>query len=85
MNVNTLAAGGALGLVMVVAVVYLTRSAGAAVSDAAAAVADKVNPYSSNNFLYDNVIGGFGRTLSGDEGWSLGTWIYDLTHPVTTP
>lgn len=73
--------GIGVGLVAVVAVVYLTRRAGAAVADAAAVVGDKINPYSSTNFLYDNVIGGLGRTLSGNENWSLGNWIYDLTHP----
>lgn len=77
--------GVGLGLVAVVAVVYLARRAGGAVADAAAVVGDKVNPYSSNNFIYDNVIGGLGRTLSGDESWSLGGWIYDLTHPEEAP
>lgn len=85
MNSNTIAAGAALGLVMVVGVVYLTRSAGAAVSAGAAAVAEKVNPYSTNNFVYDDIIGGAGRALSGDSAWSLGGWIYDLTHPAVTP
>ncbi|MCL4315635.1 MAG: hypothetical protein M1527_02015 [Gammaproteobacteria bacterium] len=77
--------GVGVGLVAVVAVVYLTRRAGAAVADAAAVVGDKINPYSSNNFLYDGVIGGAGRALSGDSSWSLGSWIYDLTHPERTP
>lgn len=42
---------------------------------------DKVNPYSADNVIYDNVIGGAGRAISGDEHWSLGGWLYDITHP----
>jgi hypothetical protein len=44
-------------------------------------VTEKLNPASTNNVVYDNLIGGIGRTVSGSEHWSLGGWLYDITHP----
>jgi hypothetical protein len=48
---------------------------------AAAHVAEtKLNPYSNQNIIYDGVIGGAGRAITGGKNWSLGGALYDLTH-----
>lgn len=67
-------------LLAVLAAWYLkNKVAGAvdAVADAAAAVAPYVNPADSNNIINQGV-GAIGGAISGDENWSLGTWLYDL-------
>lgn len=65
----------ALGIGAVVAVVYFLKQGGQAVAEVAAT---KLNPYSQSNALYDNVIGGAGRAITGDSGWSLGGALYDF-------
>jgi len=48
---------------------------------AAAKVAGtKLNPYDDENVVYQNVIGGAGKAISGNDHWSLGAWVYDVTH-----
>ena len=49
---------------------------------AAAKVADKVNPVNPDNVFYEGV-NAVGEAVTGSEkgGWSLGSWIYDVTHP----
>jgi len=47
-------------------------------------IGDKLNPASSGNIIYDTLIGGVGRSISGDDGWSLGGQIYDWTHSDNT-
>lgn len=37
----------------------------------------KLNPASTENVIYDDVVGGVGRYLTGDESWSLGGQLYD--------
>lgn len=34
---------------------------------------------SDNNFIY-NGVSGLGGAVSGNKDWSLGTWLYDVTH-----
>lgn len=58
------------------AVDYVTGTAGAVVDYAG----QKLSPYSDKNVLYDNVIGGAGRVITGDASWSLGGQIYDWFH-----
>lgn len=41
-------------------------------------VTEKLNPASDQNVIYDDVIGGVGRAVSGNDNWSLGSWIYDV-------
>lgn len=38
-----------------------------------------VNPASEKNVVYSGV-NKVGAVVSGDKEWSLGTWIYDITH-----
>lgn len=48
-------------------------------------VTETFNPASDRNVVYDGVVGGIGRAISDDEHWSLGTWIYDITHSDDDP
>jgi hypothetical protein len=47
---------------------------------AAGAVGRAVNPASDQNLAYQgvNVVG---AAVSGRSSWTLGTWLYDITHP----
>tara|TARA_Y100000994_G_C15703663_1_gene446408 strand:+ start:6862 stop:7104 length:243 start_codon:yes stop_codon:yes gene_type:complete len=47
-------------------------------------VATAVNPNSDKNIVYGGV-NAIGRTVSGDEDFNLGYWIYDLVHGEQTP
>ena len=67
----------ALGIGAVAALVYFAKQG---VQAAGQVAATKLNPYSGENVLYDNVIGGVGRALTGDSGWTLGGALYDLIH-----
>lgn len=50
----------------------------------AAAVGNAVNPASQTNIVNRGVTS-VGVQLSGDPNWTLGGWIYDLTHPAYDP
>lgn len=63
-----------LALGAVVAVAYLVHQAHALISTGA------LNPTSSNNLAYRGV-NAVGSTLSGQNGWTLGGYVYDLLHP----
>lgn len=54
------------------------------VKAAAAIASTKLNPFSDQNFIYDDLIGGVGRSVSGDESWTLGGAVYEMTHPDAT-
>ncbi len=47
--------------------------------DAAAAVGNAVNPVSHDN-LANRAVGAVGSALSGDDEWTLGGWLFDVTH-----
>lgn len=80
MNKDLLIFGGiALG------VVFVAYEAKTAVLKGAAAAAHKANPYSTDNVIYHDVIGGAGRAVTGDTNWTLGGWIYDLFHKPYDP
>lgn len=53
---------------------------GDAISGAIEGLEPKVNPASDQNFIYHDIIGAIGRSASNDQDWSLGGWIYDVTH-----
>lgn len=81
--VELVALGAGAGLVALAALWLIGRQAGAAaqaVGGAVAGAAAAVNPYSNENFIYDDVIGGAGRAITSDNSWSLGGWIYDLVN-----
>lgn len=82
-----------LATVGAVAAVYLaTRTARAAVDmagDAAAVVGNAINPLNNDNIFYSgvNAVGGAivdkdnGPGRNADGSWTLGGWLFDITHP----
>lgn len=46
-------------------------------------VANAVNPVNPNN-VFAGSVNAVGSALSGNSSWSLGSWLYDTTHPATT-
>lgn len=48
-------------------------------------VTETLNPASDKNVIYDGIVGGVGRAISGDPAWSLGTWAYDFFHKELDP
>lgn len=64
----------------VVAVALLSKAGGAA-GKVAETVGAAVNPRSAENLVYGGVVGGVGRTISQDESWSLGTWLWEVINP----
>lgn len=72
-------AGGAVALAG--AVVYFgAKKAG----ELAAKVGESVNPADSDNIV-NRAVTGIGEAITGDKGFSLGSFIYDLTHPPYDP
>lgn len=61
--------------VAVVGLWYLKRQATETVKQ----VGQAVNPTSRDNVFYRGV-NSVGESLTGDEDWTLGGWIYDITH-----
>jgi len=49
-------------------------------AQAAERAAQAVNPVNPDNVAYAGV-NAIGRALSGREDWSLGVWLYEITHP----
>jgi|GEM_PF-2962983 len=66
-------------VVVCVAGIVLYRGYKAA-GEAAKAVVDKINPASTNNFIYSGV-NSLGEKITGDKHFTLGGWFYDITHP----
>ncbi len=61
--------------VVVLGAWYLKKKAGDTVQEAANAV----NPTNPDNIFYGGV-NEVGSAVTGDEHFSLGSWIYDITH-----
>jgi len=78
MNIADTKAGQvlALGALAALAAWYLSRKA----ADATAVVATALNPTSRENIAY-SAINSIGAELSGNQSFSLGSWIYDFSHP----
>lgn len=47
-------------------------------------VSTTINPASDQNIVYRGV-NAVGGAISGDDSWSLGSWIYDVFNPEPTP
>lgn len=60
----------------------LTGAAGEAFDAATGFASTTLNPASDQNLIYKGV-NAVGAAATGDTsgGWSLGGWIYDITHP----
>jgi hypothetical protein len=81
------------GAVVLIAAWYASKKLGQAYDGVATAVGDAydwtaetvketvpyVNPADSRNVVYSS-IGAVGGAISGNKDWSLGGWIYDVTH-----
>jgi hypothetical protein len=72
LNPTTVAAITAAGIV----VYMLLKEEAAAV---VGAVGDAIDPTNPNNIFHSGV-NAVGENISGQKGWSLGGWIYDITH-----
>jgi hypothetical protein len=46
---------------------------------AAQSVGEAINPVNPENIFYEGV-NAAGEVLTGEEGFTLGGWIYDMTH-----
>ena len=66
-----------LGLGVGAFVIY--KGAGKAV-EAAQAVGNAVNPLNHDN-VFAGAVNKVGGAITGDSSWSLGAWLYDVTHP----
>ena len=74
-----------VGVLALGVVVYLIgRQLKGAAGAAAAAVGQAINPGSDKNLAY-RAVTAVGAAASQDEGWTLGGWLYDVTHPAYDP
>lgn len=88
MNIKTETLLIAAGLL---ATAYIVKKAGGAAADAAAQVADAVNPLNHDNIFASTVnkVGGAivtdpnGPGKNADGSWSLGGWLFDVFNPRT--
>lgn len=80
MNIDKLA-NSKVGLALAIGVIgagflyYTGKKAAETVSEAAQAL----NPINNDN-IFASGVDAVGAKLSGNEHWSLGGWIYDITH-----
>ena len=68
-----------LGVAAIVAVLYLARRVGGAAAQAANAIVPSINPADSRNIV-NRAVAGVGAAITGDSDFTLGGWIYDITH-----
>lgn len=68
----------------VVAAVVLASRAASAVGGFAGDVVDAVNPASTENIVYRaiNAVGDVYDNGSDDDSFSLGAWLWEVTHPA---
>lgn len=87
MGLKTDAEVAGVGIVLVVLAAWYLKNkvvdglgAGVdAIKDAAEATIPYINPADTHNVIYSGV-NGIGGAVSGDSNWTLGGWIYDVTH-----
>lgn len=82
MNVlNTKAGAYAVVTIIAGVAIYLVaKKLGGAAADAAQAVGDAINPTKDTNLAYRGT-NAIGAAITGDDSFSLGSWIYDVLHP----
>lgn len=59
---------------------YIVKDATAEVGNAVGKVGQAINPVSDQNIFYRGV-NSLGAALTGDDGFNLGSWTYDVLHP----
>lgn len=81
-DAKALVVGGSIIAVVALVVLWQVRrdaiAVGGAVVDMAGTLGQAVNPLNPSNAAAGTV-NAVGQALSGDGGWSLGTWIHDIT------
>ena len=70
----------AVAAVAAVALYFIGRKVAGALPGAAATVGNAINPVNPDN-IFAGGVNAVGGALSGSSDWSLGSWIYDVTHP----
>jgi hypothetical protein len=70
----------ALGVVGAIGVLYVKSQA----TKAAGVVGDAIDPTNQQNII-NRGVSAVGATISGEENWTLGGWIYDITHKSEGP
>ena len=62
---------------------FLGRKVSAAAVDGAEAVGEAINPTSDQNLIYKglNAVGDVFDDGGDNDSFSLGSWLYDVTHP----
>jgi hypothetical protein len=78
---------GIAGAVLLAAGWYAKRKlagAATAISNAAQQALPYINPADRNNVAYSGV-NALGGALTGDSSWSLGGWLYDISHGGANP
>ncbi|MBU2871968.1 hypothetical protein [Colwellia sp. E2M01] len=58
---------------------FATQKAAQAATQAAGVVGNSINPLNNDN-IFASGVNAVGAKLSGSSNWSLGGWIYDITH-----
>lgn len=67
------------GIAAVGVIVWRGSKLAGQAGDAITAAADKVNPANPDNVV-NQAVTGIGKTVTGNENWTFGGWIYDMTH-----
>lgn len=81
MKASTKLVIGLAGLGVVAFVLYKTgKGVANAVPKALGAAGSAINPLNPEN-IFASGVNAVGAALSGSPGFSLGSWIYDVTHP----
>ena len=73
LNTNKIIGYGAAGLVVFLGGRKIIKEA---LGDAGQAI----NPVNNNN-IFKRAVDAVGGAVSEDESWTLGGWVYDITHP----
>ena len=86
MKTQTLLIVGAVGGVAIAGLVIGRKAlqVGGQAVDLAKEGAWAVTPWNNDNVIYGGV-NSVGGAITGDSSFSLGSWIYDVTHPEPTP
>ena len=69
----------AVGMVALAGLAFVLYKATGKVAGAAASVGNAINPLNHDN-VFASAVNKAGAAVSGDANWSLGGWVYDLTH-----
>lgn len=69
-----------IGGVALVLGYWVLKKGAAAVESAADFVGSGINPLSQDNWI-NRSVNGIGAAITGENEWSLGSWLYDVINP----